>query len=307
MSDTQPIAFEKVTLIGDCRLTEAAVQDVARLSRSPLSAYEEGPASDEESSRRVAGADCVLVSFKTHLTAPVLRGAASLRYIGMCCSLYDERAALVDVAEARRLGIEVRGVRDYGDEGTVEFVFAQLIALMKGLGPARWREEPAELTGKRLGVIGFGTVGRMVAQTALHFGMDVAYYSRRRSPDVESARLAYLPLHALLARCDVVTTHVPRHTILLGPDEFRRMKPNSVLVNTSLGPTFDTDAFLDWLVRDPTSFAILDADGAGAHASEFARHANVLVHGRSAGFSTEARQRLSAKVLANMVEYLGRA
>ena len=48
--------------------------------------------------------------------------------------LYDEKSANVDIETARNLGIEVKGVRDYGDEGTVEFIFAELITLFKGLG-----------------------------------------------------------------------------------------------------------------------------------------------------------------------------
>jgi lactate dehydrogenase-like 2-hydroxyacid dehydrogenase len=76
----------------------------------------------------------VLVSWNTQIRAGVLRASPRLAYVGMCCSLYDERSANVDIEAARDLGITVRGVRDYGDEGVVEFIFAELIGLFKGIG-----------------------------------------------------------------------------------------------------------------------------------------------------------------------------
>jgi len=89
----------------------------------------------------------------------------------MCCSLYDQKSANVDIEAARKLGIDVKGVRDYGDEGTVEFIFAQLIYLFKGLGKNQWGSEVTELKNKSVGIIGFGTLGQMVGKIAVHFGM----------------------------------------------------------------------------------------------------------------------------------------
>jgi lactate dehydrogenase-like 2-hydroxyacid dehydrogenase len=60
----------------------------------------------------------------------------------MCCSLYDERSANVDVKAAGEQGITVHGIRDYGDEGLVEFIFAELTYLFKGLGRHQWKTEP---------------------------------------------------------------------------------------------------------------------------------------------------------------------
>ena len=56
---------------------------------------------------------------------------------------------------------------------TVEFIFAQLIYLFKGLGKNRWRNAATELSNKRIGIIGFGALGQIVAKTAIHFGMHV--------------------------------------------------------------------------------------------------------------------------------------
>jgi lactate dehydrogenase-like 2-hydroxyacid dehydrogenase len=223
----------------------------------------------------------------------------------MCCSLYDEDSANVDIVTARALGIEVKGVKDYGDEGTIEFIFAQLIYLFKGLGPHQWRNDATELSYKSIGgIIGLGTLGQMVAKTAIHFGMNVFYFNRSRKFEFEEIGVKYLPLMDLMATCDIVTTHLPRNTILLTEKEFEVKKNNSVLINTSLGLTFDKNAFLNWLGKDQTSFAIFDADGVGNCSDEFANHKNIITCNQFAGFTQEAKKRLSQKVLANMTLHL---
>jgi len=299
-------AFKKIAVIDSCGLTLPIMEKIKKLSIDPISVFDDLPTSDEEILRRISDSDCVLVSWQTTINAMILRYSNSLKYIGMCCSLYDPKSANVDIETAQELGIVVKGVRDYGDQGTVEFIFAKLICLLKGLGKIKWRNESTELTNKTIGIIGFGTLGQMVANTAIHFGMQVFYYSRTRKPESENDKIMYLPLDSLLETCDIVTTHLPKNTILLSDKEFRIKKQNSILVNTSLGLTFNKDAFVEWLDNDKTSFAILDADGVGAFADEFRKMDNVIVSDQFAGFTLEAKQRLSEKVLDNMNKYLKR-
>jgi len=296
--------FQKIILIDSCGLTPPVLEQIALLSKEPIIIYNDFPGSDAEILNRIADSDCVLVSWHTKVNADVIQAAPNLKYIGMCCSLYDEKAANVDIAQARRQHIVVKGVRDYGDDGTLEFIFAELIFLMKGLGNRRWHAENRELRGKTMGIIGMGTLGTMVARTAKHFGMDVFYFNRSRKPELEAEGFGFLPLNELLSTCDMISTHLPKNSNVIGETEFRHKKPNSILVNTSIGLTFDKDAFLAWLSGDPTSFAILDGPGVGEYAEEFAKYPNIIISDRSSGFTLEAQSRLSAKVLANMQSFL---
>jgi phosphoglycerate dehydrogenase-like enzyme len=295
--------FEQLVCADKTRLTLDGIARLQAFSRAGVRCYPGDPATEGELLARIRGADAVLVGWQTPVPAAVLRASGSLRYVGMCCSLYDPASANVDVITARELGIEVRGVRDYGDEGVAEFVVAELISLFKGLGPRQWGAEPEELKGKTLGIIGFGTTGRMVAEAARAFGMDVLYFSRTRKPEQERESVRYAPLSEVLSRADAVTTHLPRNTHLLDAQAFAMMKPGAVLINTSLGPTFDVPAFCDWIGQGGRH-AIFDADGAGGCAERFSQFPGVRIYGRTSGFTAEARQRLTEKVLDNIRAYL---
>ena len=298
------MTFQKITIIDSCGLTKPVLEQIALLSKEPIIIHYDFPESEAEITKRIGDSDCVLVSWHTKINAEVIRTATNLKYIGMCCSLYDEKAANVDIAQARKQGIVVKGVRDYGDDGTLEFIFAELIYLLKGLGKHRWQSGNRELRGKSMGIIGMGTLGTMVARTAKHFGMNVFYYNRSRKPDLETEGFQFLPLDNLLAQCDVVTTHLPKNSNVMSEKEFKVKKKNSILVNTSIGLTFDKEAFANWISADPTSFAIFDGPGVGEQTEEFSKYPNVIISDRSSGFTLEAQSRLSEKVLANIQEFL---
>ena len=297
--------FQKITIIDSCGLTIPVLEQITALSKEPIRKYNDFPGTEAEISSRISDSDCILVSWHTIINAEVIKAATNLKYIGMCCSLYDEKAANVDIAQARQQGIVVKGVRDYGDDGTLEFIFAELIYLFKGLGKQQWQTENRELRGKSMGIIGMGTLGTMVARTAQQFGMKVFYFNRSRKLELEKEGFQFLPLNELLATCDVISAHLPKNSNVLGEPEFRSKKPNSILVNTSIGLTFDKEAFVRWIARDPTSFAIFDSPGVGDHQEEFSKHPNVIISERSSGFTLEAQSRLSEKVLGNIQEFLG--
>lgn len=296
--------FRKIVAVDRCGLTGPFLEKILSLSDEEPVLYDSLPSGNAEIIQRISDADCVLVSWNTKLNGEVIGACPGVKYIGMCCSLYDEASANVDIAAARQWGITVKGVRDYGDNGTVEFIFAELISLYKWLGPHRWGEEPTELSSKTIGIIGMGVLGEMVARTALHFGMTPLYFSRTRKSSVEERGVEYAQLHDLLSRSDVVTTHLPRNTVLLDDKAFVYMKPEAVYINTSLGEPFCRSSLLNWLGRNSGNFAIFDAAGYGTLKETFETYPNIILFDRSSGFTAEARGRLTEKVWQNMAGFL---
>jgi phosphoglycerate dehydrogenase-like enzyme len=295
--------FNQIVCIDETGLTPQGYDELQLSSENQIIRYSDYPTSTQEIIKRIRKADCALVSWKTSLSAEAIQAAKHLKYIGMCCSLYNASSANVDIKTAQSLQIAVRGIRDYGDEGVVEFIFAQLIFLYKGLANYQWGDEPTELAGKTLGIIGLGTTGQMVAHAAHSFKMHVLYYSRTRRRELENDSLEYVPLGDLLATADVVSTHLPKRTYLLRDQELNRMKPGSILVNTSLGPTFDSAAFCTWMEQG-RNYAIFDADGASGHADILSKYPSVILSDKVAGRTAEARVRLTEKVIANIRKFL---
>lgn len=297
--------FQKITIIDSCGLTAEVLGQLAQLSNEQLTVYDDMPDTEEEILRRIGQSDAILVSWNTTINAQVIKASPKLKYIGMCCSLYDESAANVDIAQARQQGIVVKGVKDYGDDGTHEFIFAELIYLLKGLGRHQWQSENRELRGKVMGIIGMGTLGTMVAKTAKHFGMKVNYFSRNRKYQLEQEEgFEYMSLSELMFYCDVISIHVPKNSKVLSERDFSIKKRNSILINTVIGLTFDKEDFIQWISANKNSFAIFDRVGAGEHFEEFSTYPNIIISEKSSGFTLEAKVRLSQKVLENINLFL---
>ena len=222
----------------------------------------------------------------------------------MCCTLYDPSSCNVDVIEAYRRGITVLGVKDYGDEGVVEYVICELVRLLHGFGGVRWLKESTELTQRKIGIVGLGKTGRMIADALLFLGADVSYYSRTRKPEAEKVGIVYKPLEELLADVEIVCTCLPRNNYILGEKEFELMGNGKILVNTSVGQTFQTEAICNWLRNCPDSFYLCDATGMGGLQDRLNGFPNVLYTPYISGKSIQSIERLSQKVLANMRDYL---
>lgn len=261
--------------------------------------YDDYPTDEGEIIDRVKDADVILVSWNTKITRRIIEACDNLKYIGMCCSLIDESSANVDIQTCRERNIPVLGVRDYGDEGVAEFIISELIRLTHGFGPYQWRQGVHELYGHKLGIIGMGATGIMVAERAKAFGMEVYYYSRTK----KDLPFQYLPLDELLEEVDMISTHLPRHVKVLERHHFDKFGHGKILINTSLGPTFDVEAFYDWMTYED-NFAIMDYEAMGVYREEFVKLDRFLYSNKVSGWTEQAKERLSWKVLDNLKSIL---
>ena len=297
--------FRKLVAVENTLMNEAAVKKLSVYAET-VEMYDERPTDDAETIRRINDADAVLLSFKTSIGKAVLDACPNIRYIGLCCTLYDEKSCNVDVAEARRKGIVVQGVRDYGDEGVVEYAVSELVRFLHGFDGRQWRAEKHELTRRKVGIIGLGRTGRMLADAFVFLGAEVGYYSRTRKTDAEEAGIGYYSLHDLLRWSEIVFTCLPRNSCLLNREEFALLGNGRILMNTSIGPVFDVDALKAWLTENGRSFYFCDETGMGMYGAELAAYDNVVYTPVVAGKSAESTERLSRKVLDNIENFLYR-
>lgn len=299
----EPMKFNRIVAVDDIGLVEQAIHELGQYSIADVDVWKDCPRSDDELVSRISNAECVLVSWNTDIGANVIDRCPNLKYIGLCCSLYNDSSCNVDVGFARTKGICITGVRDYGDEGLVEFVLSELIRLCKGTGKHQWRSEPVELTDKVLGVIGLGRTGAKLAKRAQAFGMRCIYFSRTRKSEIEDQGVEYRSLDRLLLESEIVSLHLPRHSNVLGPQEFNVLGNGKILVNTSLGLVFDKHSFCQWIGL-PGNFGIFDGDGIGANFDEFSKLERVITTEKVSGWTREARRRLSDGVIANIDRFL---
>lgn len=263
--------------------------------------YDNIPADDDEIVRRIGDADAVLLSYTSAITEEIMARCPAVRYIGMCCSLYSPESANVDILYAGKHGITVTGIRDYGDEGVVEYVVSELVRCLHGFEQDAWFDEPVEITGLKVGVVGLGKSGGMIADAMKFFGAEISYFARGKKPAAEAKGYRFMPLDDLLEQSDVVFCCLNKNTVLLHEAEFGRLGQHKILFNTGLSPAWDEDAFARWIDRDNLCYC----DTVGALGGKrFLNHPHVHCMDVSTGRTREAFVRLSEKVLDNIENYL---
>jgi glycerate dehydrogenase len=227
------------------------------LDTAPLSAVLPGLAIHEQTRQdevpaRIAGCEVALLN-KCRVTREMMAANPQLRLIALTATGVDN----VDVAAAREFGIGVANLRDYCTPSVVQHVFAVLLALTHRLAEydqftrsGGWGRAGQfsvfpfpirELRGRTLGIVGFGALGRGVAQAAPAFGMKVLVANR---PGGERAA-GRLDLHDLLSVADVLSLHCPLTPAtrgMIGGRELARMKPDAILINTARGALIDAAA-----------------------------------------------------------------
>ncbi len=201
----------------------------------------------------------------------------------------------VDVAEATRRGILVTRAPGSNTRAVAEHTLALILALVKNLhglsaqvAAGRWRDAGTaggDVAGLRLGLLGYGEIGRAVAPLARAFGMQITAYTRRSTPS-GVARAATLP--ALLQNSDVLSLHLPMNAAnrhLIGAAELAALPRGAYVINTSRGGLIDEAALLAALERGHIEGAGLDVfeqEPPSAH-DPLRRHPRVIVTPHVAG------------------------
>ncbi|MDO5533434.1 MAG: NAD(P)-dependent oxidoreductase [Propionibacteriaceae bacterium] len=270
-----------LTAHGELPLTASALERLAGLSDTGELAGE------------AEAAQVLLVGPRTPLPADALASYPQLRHVAVC----GTSVGRLDLDALRERGISWSVAVDYGDDPAAEVMFHHLVAVMRGIGPVRWRPTSHEVAGKRLVVVGLGALGIAVARLALGFGMDVAHISRTPKPEWEARGVARVDRSAL-ADADVVVLCGPTHVPVLDAADFARLG-DAILIQGSLGHVFDHASFADWVAGDQR-VAIFDQSTGDDVLERVVGLPHVVVSPISAGLSQEAMERLGDQVVANV-------
>ncbi len=265
--------------------------------------------------------DCeLLLTNKTVLNGETLRQLPKLKYVGVLATGYN----VVDVAAAKELGITVTNVPGYSTPSVAQTVFALILELTHHVGDhsrtvheGKWAKCPdfsywdhplIELSGKTLGIIGYGSIGEDVARIALAFGMRLVAH-RRNWSDKPLKNVEAVSQEECFKQSDILSLHCPltedtKH--LISKPNIELMKQTAFLINTARGP----------LVHEPDlAFALHEKRIAGAGLDVLSSEPpaadnpllsapNCYITPHIAWASREARSRLIAEATANVRGFL---
>ena len=210
----------------------------------------------DELLRRLAGKRGAVTLLTEKVDAEFLDAAPDLVIVANYAVGFDN----IDVDECTRRGVMATNTPEVLTETTADTAWALLMAAARRVpegdrflrSGTTWIWAPEmmlgqDVHGRTLGIVGFGRIGQAVARRATGFGMRIAYYDLYRPPEQVERELGaqYLEFDRLLAEADLISIHValtPETRHLFGADQFRAMKPTSVIVNTSRGPVIDEAA-----------------------------------------------------------------
>jgi glycerate dehydrogenase len=269
---------------------------------------------------RAAGAEIVLTN-KTPLTAQTLRQLPGLRYVGVLATGYD----VVDVRAARELKLPVTNIPIYGTASVAQFTFALILELChppaihaaatragdwsRSPDFSFWKTPLVELSGKTMGIIGLGRIGRRVAEIAVAMGLRVIGADEVKTAVPDWPGFRWCEVDELLAQSDIVSLHcplLPQTRAIINAKSLARMKPGALLINTSRGPLVVEQDLADALNRGHLAGAAVDvlsvepppADNPLLHAR------NCIVTPHIAWATREARTRLLDTAVANLRAFL---
>ena len=256
------IVLTDAQTVTDALVTADCLDEFGEVVRHGLLRY-------EEVAEAISDADMVICN-KTVMDAHSLRLADKLRYIGLFATGYNN----IDIEYCRAHGITVCNAGSYSTDAVAQHTFALILEHYSSTAmynqyvqDGRWKRSPTfspfvyplnEISGKTLGIVGLGTIGKTVAKIAQAFNMNVIACNRspRDVPGVEQVSFG-----ELLRTSDIVTVHCPLNEDSKGMfnrDSFARMKPGALFVNTARGGVMVEDDLREALLSGHLGGACID-------------------------------------------------
>lgn len=279
------VSWEALEAIGDLTVYDATRPDQAR-----------GRLGDAE----------ILMTSKCPITREFMEQCPSLKYVGVTATGYNN----VDVAAARELGIAVTYVPAYSTDAVAQHTIALILELCNHVGLhdrsvkngdwetcdyfCYWNAPVVLLKGKSLGIVGYGQIGRRVAEIARVLGMEVFAYSREPEAAVQA---------------DFVSLHCPltsENAGFVNAEFISKMKPGAVLINTARGGLVDEHALADALKSGYLRAAAIDvlSQEPPAHDNPLIPLSNCIITPHLAWAPKEMRQSVCQTLADNLNSYL---
>jgi (S)-sulfolactate dehydrogenase len=271
----------------------------------------------------LAPAEAWIVRNRTQVRGEPLAAASRLRVVGRLGVGLDN----IDMDACAARGIEVIPATGANAESVAEYVLGMAMILLRGAAylstsavlagrwPRQMLSQGREVAGKAIGLVGFGSIGRVTARKVAAMGMRVLAFDPALpagSPVWAEHGVTALPLDELLARSDVVSLHLPltpETRALIDEARIARMKPGAILINSARGGIVDEAALARALAAGRLAGAALDVfehEPLPAR-SVLADAPNLILTPHVAGVTLESNERVSGLIAERVAAFLSRA
>jgi D-3-phosphoglycerate dehydrogenase len=242
------------------------------------------------------------------ITEEVFKRLPGLKVISRCGAGIDN----IDLEAAKRSGVTVLNTPDAPTlpvaELTIGLILAllrRIIAMDKDMRAGAWTQQMGELlSGKTVGIMGFGRIGKKVAQFLRPFRCDVVFYDPNVRSGAHGARR--VSLEALLGKSDILTLHFSGGSTVLGKKEISLMKKGAFLINTSRGHLIDERGLLEALKKKRLSAAAIDVFENEPYSGALRRLDNVILTPHIGSYARSARIEMETQAAGNLLAGLGR-
>jgi len=273
--------------------------------------------SEDELAEVVGGYDGLIVRSGVQVTAKVLANPGKLRAIARAGVGVDN----IDLNAATAKGVLVMNSAEASTITTAEHAFTLLMALARNIGPAyktmteggwdRSKFVGRQLAGKTLGVVGFGRIGRTVAERALVFGMTVKAFDPVFNAEtaLDGRVKIFKDFESMIGDCDILSFHVPLNDStrsMLNAERFAKCKPGVMVVNAARGGVVDIPDLLKALDEGKCGGAAIDVyeEEPPAEDDPLRSHPKVLCTPHLGASTAEAQEAVSTDACAQVLEYL---
>ncbi len=268
-----------------------------------------------------AGDSEILLTNKCPLSAKTLAQLPKLKFIAVLATGYNT----VDTAYCAEHGIIVSNVPVYSTDAVAEFVFALILNFYKRtehhnrlVHQGDWQncedfsfwDNPDfhEISGKTIGIIGFGRIGQRTAALAHAFGMKVLGHSRSQSATTDFP-FKWASVEEILSESDVISLHcplTPESEGMINAQTFAQMKPSAFFINTSRGPLVDEQALTNALNHGEIAGAACDVVSKEPISAEnpLLNAKNLTITPHIAWAAIETRQRMMQITAENISAFL---
>jgi D-3-phosphoglycerate dehydrogenase len=240
------------------------------------------------------------------IDAEVLKELINLKAISRCGAGLDN----IDLGAAKRLGIKVFNTPDAPTLAVAELTVGLILNLLrkvnqmdKTIRNGKWEKLMGNLlSDKKVGIIGFGRIGKKVAELLKPFECEIRYYDIKEFRDLGIEGLR--DLDELLKTSDIISIHVSSKEQIMGENEIKMMKKGAWLVNTSRGGVIDENALYKALKEGHLSGAALDVFEEESYSGPLKELDNVILTPHIGSYALESRIEMEKQAVENLLKGL---